>query len=158
MEIQDLVLLQMSNSVVYTFLGGLVLLFLIVVATYYLLSVEKQKILHSNFLDGLWRRQGHSTEGIPWAFEYFFNGEYVEVYGTPKYHGRARYKAVKEIERLIVLQLTEVTGDLEDRPNILQIGVDRQGKMIYIDQKAFQQVSTSIIRTSESPSPNSIEG
>lgn len=159
MNIQDILLLQMSNGIVYTFLGALVLLFLIVIAAYYMMTLEKKKILHDHFLNGLWRRQGHSEDGIPWAFEYFFDGDYVSLHGSPEFKGRAKYKAVKEIESLIILQLSEMSGDLAELPNnVLQIGVDRKGKMIYIDQRGFHQVSKSIIRTNESPAPNSVEG
>lgn len=150
------ILLQISNDVVYTFLGGLILLFLIVVATYFLNTRSKRRILHGDFLKGLWRRQGHSPDGVPWAFEYFFDGEYLEIQAKPSFYGKARYKPVKQVESLIILQLTEKEGELYEHSDAMRIAIDRKAKQIYINQLAFKKVSSSIIETTESPAQDLI--
>ncbi len=146
--ISAVILLQMSNDIIYSFLGILLLVCLFFIVSYFFNSIDKKKkILHEQFINGRWRRQGHTEEGTPWAFEIAFHGQFLEMKGQPEYWGTARYKAVKEVESLIILQMSEMEGDLEGQHPILQVGINRRSGLIYIDKRVYQKVDSSIIGT-----------
>lgn len=121
---------------VYIFLGGLILIFLMVVAFYYLSLVDKTKILNSEFIIGNWRREGTDSEGQKWWFEFAFDGEKVFLEGEPQFEASGDYKIVKEEEHLLTLYLQNMTGDLEQGKASLSVAIDKKNNQLTIDQRA----------------------
>lgn len=130
-------MLLISNTILYLFLGSLITLFLAVVAAYYFTSINKRGVvLNKGYILGSWRRKGLSPEGLLWSFEFHFNNSDFVMKGDPEFEAAGKYRIVKEIENLMVLELYQVTGDIEYESMLLEIAIDKKTRKLTIDNRA----------------------
>ncbi len=128
---------------VYIFLAGMIFLFLVVVATYFLnITNKKNKVLKQKFMLGHWQREGTSpTSGEHWKFEYKIDKENIEMMGTnPTFKAKAKYKILKEEEHLLTLYIDKIQGDGDLDPHAISVAVDRNMEKIYIDSRLYRKV------------------
>lgn len=131
----------MQDTVVI-FLGGLILVFLIVVAAYYMGLVDKTKVLNADFIIGKWRREGVDQNGEKWWFEFEFEGDFVHLSGEPAFEAEGNYTIVKEDENLLTLTLKNVVGDLEQNMAVLYVAIDKKRNQLTIDQRSgYKRIS-----------------
>ena len=124
------------QRITYLFIGELILLFLFVVAIYYLSLVDKSKIFNNQFIIGNWERKGVSPEGEEWNFQYRFYEKNMEMSGTPDYEAQANYRVLKEDENLLIIELYNITGDWEGGNPFIQVAVDKKGDRLTIDHRS----------------------
>lgn len=129
-------MLLLSNSVLYIFLGGLISLFLVIVAAFYLTQMNKNVFHHEGYILGSWKRKGMSPEGLLWTFEFHFDIEDFQMKGDPDFAATGKYRIIKEIENLLVLELYSVTGDLEHNSLLLEIAVNKKENKLTIDNRS----------------------
>jgi len=130
-------MLLVSYNILYLFLGSLITLFLAVVAAYYFTSINKKNvILNKGYILGSWRRKGLSPEGLLWSFEFHFEEINFSMQGDPNFAATGKYRIVKEIENLLVLELYQVTGDLEYDRMLLEIAIDKKTRKLTIDNRS----------------------
>lgn len=129
---------------VYIFLGSLVLLFLLIVMAYFLITMDRKKVLNANYIQSKWMRHGTSpTTGNKWSFTYQFDDNQVFMKGeNPEFLATANYTIVKEDESFIALQLNNVTGDLETSQRIIKLGIDKPNKQLYINGRLYKQIDS----------------
>ncbi len=127
---------------VYLFLTALIFLFLLIVGTYYVQTVNKNKILRKKYMLGHWKCEGTSpSTNQKWQFNYVFNNNEVEMRGiNPNFKAKGKYKVVREIENLLTIKIDNLEGDTEFAPEMLSIAVDKQQRKIYIDGRLYKPV------------------
>jgi len=130
------------QETVVIFLGGLIIIFLMVVAGYYLGLVDKTKVLNADFILGKWRREGVDPNGDKWWFEFAFDEKRVHLLGEPAFEAVGDYEIIKEDENLLTLTLKNVIGDLEQNVAVLHVAIDKKRNQLTIDQRAgYKRVS-----------------
>lgn len=130
-----------AYEVLYTFLISLVLLFLLIIAAYYLVGVDKKnKILNAKFLIGTWERKGKSPEGDDWWFRYQFEEDEFTMSGEPHFYLKGSYKIVKETENLLGLELSKLNTAEANEKRQIQISIDRRSNRLNIGGRDFRKV------------------
>lgn len=130
------------QETIVIFLGSLILIFLIVVAAYYMSLVNKDKILNADYILGNWRREGVDSEGEKWWFEFAFDEGKVYLMGIPQFEAEGDYIIVKEDENLLTLALKNMKGDMEQDFASLMVAVDKKRGQLTIDQRSgYKRVS-----------------
>lgn len=129
---------------VYLFLTGLTFLFAIIVATYFLGTVNKKDVvLKKKFMYGHWQREGTSpSTNELWKFDYIINESSLEMRGkNPYFKAKGNYKILKEDENLITLLVDEMQGEGEGdlSARSMSVAVDKQKQKIYIDGRLFKR-------------------
>lgn len=118
------------------------LFFAIILFIGFLLHIEKKQVLHDHFLYGKWLRRGVAPDGNAWQISYLFSDSYAfEINAEPPLHLSGKYRIVKEIENLLLVELYDQQGDPSPHPNFVQIAVDTQKQQIAIDNRSYTRIS-----------------
>ncbi len=128
-----------SQDVVTYMLIMLNVMFFIIIFIYYILKIERRKVKYATFIKGTWRRQGTGHDGSQWHISYTFTDKTFEINAVPDLYITGKYKIIKEIEQLLIIQLFDVTGTTEDLPKSLQIGVDHISNQLTIDHRVYKR-------------------
>jgi len=129
------------TDMLYIFLGSLVLIFLLVVAAWYFVRIDKKnKIVNADFIRGSWERKGKSPEGDAWSFVYRFDGNSFSMKGQPAFLLSGNYKVIKEIENLMRLELYNLSGETDSPHKIMNVSVDKKSNRLNIDGRDFQRI------------------
>jgi len=116
-------------------------LFFIVVLTYYLVGLDKRNFRrYTSFIVGTWKRAGKTPEGMPWEISYTFDKNTFRIQAEPSFNVQGKYKIVREIENLLILELYQITGDGNTNPHKIGIGIDHKAKEITIDNRTFKHI------------------
>ncbi len=132
----------MNDGVFYT-LVALNVLFFSVVFIYVLLQIDRRnKIIHSKFIKGTWQRKGLSDTGESWHISYTFDDTHYRIKAHPAFSSSGRYKVVKEVENLIVLQFLDIepSSDGNTNPHTVSIAVDTRAQQLTIDGHAYKRL------------------
>jgi hypothetical protein len=108
---------------------------------YAMINHDKVSTLNRKFILGRWQLKGKNESGEEWQFEYSFTPTQFTMLGDPHYEAQGEYKVVKEIEGLLILQLTNTTGDIEPDKMFLHIGVQRKLQILLIDGREYKRMS-----------------
>ena len=129
------------QETVYIFLGSLVLLFLLIVMAYFLITMDRSKLMNAKYIQANWIREGTSpSTGEKWLFSYRFSQNQVFIKGVnPEFSASANYTIVKEDESFLALQLSNIVGDLESNQRVLKLGIDKPNKQLYINNRLYKQ-------------------
>lgn len=117
------------------------LLFAITVFTAYLLSVDKKRLRHKEFIVGSWQRSGHSpSSGEAWHICYTFDKHgFFNITADPPLHTQGRYRILKEIENLVLVELYQMEGDKLVHANHLPVAVDKKANIVRIDERIYRR-------------------
>lgn len=130
-------------EILYTFLFSLGLIFVLVISAYYLVKIDKKnKILNANFIVGTWTRKGRSPEGEPWSLKYIISPTTIEMRAEPSFRTKGTYKIIKEIENLMRLDVSNVTGDENVPRKLIQLAVDKKADRLNIDGRDFLRLKS----------------
>ncbi len=128
-------------DMLFTFLGSLVLIFLLVILAYYLVRIDKKnKIVNADYIRGSWERSGKSPEGEAWTFRYQFDRDKFIMKGNPAFNLSGNYKITKEIENLLRIELFNLQGDVESPRKMMSISIDKKSNRLNIDGRDFMRV------------------
>lgn len=130
------------NDVVFQTLLFSNALFLAVVLTYYLVTHEKRnRLQYANYIKGTWQRAGKNELGEAWHINYTFIDKEFVISAVPHYEIRGKYKVVKEIENLLILELFDVIGDDDFKNHQTSIGIDKRSNQIVIEGRTYGRIA-----------------
>jgi len=130
------------NDVVFQTLLFSNALFIAVVLTYYLVTHEKRnRLRYANFIKGIWQRAGKTENGDAWHINYTFFDKEFSISAVPVYEIRGKYKVVKEIENLLILELFDVIGDDDFKNHQTSIGIDKRSNQIVIEGRIYGRIA-----------------
>lgn len=129
---------------IYINLIFLNVLFAITVFVAYLLSLDKKRLRHKDFIIGTWQRKGRSpSTGEPWYICYTFDTEgSFRIEADPPLHTQGRYRILREIENLLLVELYHMEGDKLVHFNHLPIAVDKKAGIVRIDERVYRHLSS----------------
>lgn len=133
----------MNDYVLYTLIAFNIIFFLSVSA-YYLNRMKKgNKVLHDKFIVGQWQRKGTDEAGNSWYIRYSFGPQNdFSIDAQPSLQVKGKYKLIKEIENLLMLQLYQLEGDTEGVSGRLGVGIDKRANQIIIDNRTFERLTS----------------
>lgn len=119
----------------------MIALFLLTILAYYLIRLNKQKKLHATYIIGTWQRSGQSEAGDSWKMNYTFskNGQFSMV-GSPTFTMKGKYKIVKEVENLLTLELSALSGDGNTKKQRIQLAVEKKNNQLRIDNRLYGRI------------------
>lgn len=130
------------NDVVFQTLLFSNALFLAVVLTYYLVTHEKRnRLQYDKYIRGTWQRAGKSEIGEAWHINYTFIDKEFIISAIPNYEIRGKYKIVKEIENLLILELFDVKGNDNFQNHQTSIGIDKRSNQIVIEGRVYGRIA-----------------
>lgn len=122
----------------YLFLMNLAAAIVIFIA--YMIGFDRKRyVKHAQFIQGIWQRKGISPEGEPWQIEYQFTPDLqFSINANPPLHSNGKYRILKEIENLLIVELYHIEGDKLVHHNHLPVAVDTKHQLVRIEDRVYR--------------------
>ncbi len=130
---------------VYAFIAILCLLFVLFNIAYFVPIISRRPVvLYKKFIQGKWEKHGVDSAGTEWTFSYAFEDGKFEMLGDPRFQVSGKYRIVKEVEKLVVLELSQISGESAHTiAPVMQvsISIDNKNDKISIDNRSYDRVA-----------------
>ena len=127
----------------FGFIALLCALFLLLNFAYFVPLISRRPVvLYKNFIQGTWLKKGVNQAGQNWTFSYVFEDGLFEMKGDPQFEVSGKYRIVKEVEKLVVLELSHITGESAHTiaPIMkVSIAIDNKNDRIQIDNRSYER-------------------
>ncbi len=134
----------------YGFIAILCVLFALLNFAYFVPVISRRPVvLYKNFIQGTWLKKGVDSAGTNWTFSYTFKDGLFEMKGDPQFAVEGRYRIVKEVEKLLILELSQIHGESAHTvAPIMQvsIAIDNKNDKIVIDNRSYERVKDAAIK------------